>query len=57
MIEEKEAALEQRKAELLGTEEETTFNEEEWLVNWDTEHPLPDIISEVVDEFDRDIDE
>ena len=57
MIEEKEAALEQRKAELLGTEEETTFNEEEWLVNWDTEYPLPDIISEVVDEFDRDIDE
>ena len=56
MIEEKEAALEQRKAEI-APEETEAFNEEEWLATWDAEHPLPDIIAEVVDEFDRDIDE
>jgi len=56
MIEEKEAALDQKKNELTNEELET-FNEEEWIANWDNEHPLPDIIPEVIDEFDRDIDE
>ena len=52
----REAALEEHKANI-PPEEIEQFNQEEWLVAYDLEHPLLEIPEEVAEDVDNDLDE